>query len=183
MKHLIGLAAFAAAIAIGVGMTRYFRPAPPPAPKAVEPAPPPAPLPPLPPAAPQTAQASPLGAEIRNIVLDRRQRASMASVRLIADSRSKPPAKAWVWISFTVPGARQVFTADPVEVKWPAGGSPLALVEVRTPAPWCGTPGDPGSGYVAHIRASAVSAKDAVSGAESGDGIPVLVVEDQKTPR
>jgi hypothetical protein len=151
MRHLVGLAAFLAAILFGVGLTRLAAPEPPPPP----------------PEAPPVARR--LSVAVDQIVLDAATRSSVASVRLTAPP-GPVPARAWVLTRFTVPGHGVTVSAEPVEVAWPSPGARTVRVEVETPAPWY----EAGEGYFASV-AAATSEADVRSAAQTSGAVPVLI--------
>jgi hypothetical protein len=147
MKHLFGLAAFVLAIALGIGLTTYFRPRPSP-PSA--PLPPPTPESPPPPAG---ASAQTIGVKVRQVVLDRAKKVSIVTVELVKAS-GPPPSAVWLTTYYIVPSSGRVLPAEPIAVPWPSPGTMTVNATAR--APWVGTPDDPGSGYVARVVASTV---------------------------
>jgi hypothetical protein len=141
MKHMFGLAAFAAAILVGAGLTAYVSPRPThrqpaPLPEVVEPTPPPA------------AQAIEVPATVRQVALDRAKRHVVVTLAPRPDGARPAPSSVWVTTYLFIPDGGATFASAPVRVDWPAGASSL---DVTSDASWVGGRADPGSGYFARV--------------------------------
>ena len=129
-SQVLGLAGCAVAVALGVGLTRYFRPTPPAPPKppaVVEPTPPPAPPPPAPPAGAEKLVATP-----ESVVLEGSTGQVSARMKLVWNGSGTPPAKVWVSGYFFQPGS-SVSTEATVEVDRPFPSGSPGRTEVRFP--------------------------------------------------
>lgn len=166
MKKLVGLLAFAAALAGAILLTQYYtrRYSPPPAPPA-----------PAAPAAPPAAAtgsgvtaAPPPGVYAGNalvtfrpqlVTLDpARGRAHVALV-LERDPARPAPAGVWAWAYFFSTDAPGRYCAgEPVEIRQPfAAGGGRAEVTVELPVANCPAPRTPSSTYYARVNVSAES--------------------------
>jgi hypothetical protein len=146
-KHLIGLVACAATIALCVGVASFFR--------TPEPLPPPAPA---------------VTARLTQAVFNSKTRLLSATVEL--RSAEAPPERVSLDLVLWPEGATAAGVhAEPIEIRWPAGGARTATVEVSAEVDEVGA-------------ASSIYAGVAVSPDGSfSEKVPVLVAEGARRGR
>ncbi|HEX8557359.1 MAG TPA: hypothetical protein VF668_04625 [Pyrinomonadaceae bacterium] len=166
MKKLVGLLAFAAALAGAILLTQYYtrRYSPPPRPPAPAPAPPPSAA-----TGPGVTNAPPAGVNAANapvtfrpqlVTLDLARGRGHVTLVLERDPARPAPAAVWAWAYFFSTDAPGLYCAgEPVEIRQPfAAGGGRAEVTVELPVANCPAPRTPSSTYYARVNVSAESA-------------------------
>lgn len=170
MKKIVGLLAFAVALAGAILLTQYYsrRYAPPPPPP---PPPPAAPAPPvtgsgvtkLPPPTSTYTDArgnAPVSFKTQLATLDLAAGKGHLTLVLERDPARPAPATVWVWAYFFTPDAPGRYCAgEPVEVRQPfASAAARAEVKVELPVRGCPAPRTPSSTYYTRANISTESA-------------------------
>jgi hypothetical protein len=155
MKKLIGLLAFAVALAGAILLTKYYSQSPAPPPMVTG-----GPSSPSVPPAPDTAMRgnAPVTFKPQLIALDLAGKKAQVTLRLERDPARPAPASVWVWAYFfstDAPG--RYCSGDPVEVRQPFGTAGRAGVTVEIPVADCPAPRSPSSTYYARVNVSAES--------------------------
>ncbi|HEX7312878.1 MAG TPA: hypothetical protein VF297_03100 [Pyrinomonadaceae bacterium] len=168
MKKLVGLLAFAAALAGAILLTQYYtrRYAPPPPPP---PPPPAAPAPPatgvgvatIPPSSSTYTDArgnAPVNFKVQLASLDLAAAKGRLTLLLERDPARPAPASVWVWAYFFSPDAPGRYCAgQPVEVGQPLASNSRAEVKVEMAVRDCPAPRTPSSTYYARVNVSTES--------------------------
>jgi hypothetical protein len=181
LKKLAGVAAFLAALALAIAVTKFYTPSPspPPAPQPppVADAPPPAPPPPT---APVQMEEPSFSYKAQLITLDFASAKTHTRLALEASPARPAPEKIWVWTYFFVPGEEKIWAGEPVEIKRPFAGGKRVSIVADADCSWCGDPRAPSSGYYARVHVSTESAQAARSPSEEinysiTSAVPVVV--------
>lgn len=173
MKHLFGLLACIAAVALAIGVTRYFSP----------PKPEPAPSPPVDTAEREEPSRQPAGriaVQVVSVTLDRATQRSTTVVDATYNGPDRVPDAVWGWTYFVAPNAGP-FSGEPIKAAWPDETSRTARLTFTSFEPWLGTPEDPGGiVFFAKAYVSPRSAAEAVRPSSEqkrdlDDAVPVVV--------
>lgn len=170
LKKLFGLAVFVAALAIAIGVTKFYSarqdrdenrnvshsedaPPPPPFPPHVVPDAPP------PPDAPERRAAF---SKAQLITLDREARKCHLTITIERDLESPAPERLWVWAYFFTPSARNAkasehWSIEPQEVRRPFADGDRVVKNLTADCAWLAAPGVPAEGFYARLKLSTAS--------------------------